>query len=132
MICEKIRIKRKKLCSGDLQHLVQIMERTQVAPDFESLGPEEVFEESARIFMAIRTVSGKSFINGIQTLPETTHVFYCRRSEAIEEMDITKTFFLLSGKYYRVLKSEKINEDNFTLLIQCEVRGDSAKEAAEA
>jgi hypothetical protein len=130
--CDVIRIKKKRLCAGDLRNLVQVLSRDQVVGSFDSVEPEEIFVEIAKSWMAIKTVAGKSIVSGIQVLDDATHMFFCRYTPALSEMDITKTFFLWSGKYYRVLKLDKINEDNLALAIQCALRGDSTKAAAEA
>lgn len=136
--CDIIRIKKKRLCAGDLRHLVQVMSRDQVIGSFDSVEPEEIFTEVAKSWMAIKSIGasrqsgGRAIVSGIQILDGTTHMFFCRYTPALSEMDITKTFFLLSGEYYRVLKLDKINEDNLTLAIQCALRGDSTKAASEA
>jgi hypothetical protein len=135
--CDTIRVKKKKLCAGDLRHLVRIMDRTQRAGGFSDPEVVEDFIEIARSYMAIKTIagtriSGRSTVNDIQIQNGATHIFYCRRTPVIERMDISKTFLLFNGEYYRVIMSDKINEDNLTMLIQCALRGDSTKAASEA
>lgn len=135
--CDTIRIKKSKLCAGDLRHLVRVMNRTQRAGGFSEPEVVEDFVETARSYMAIKTIAGtgsrgRSTVNSIQIQDGTTHIFYCRRTPTIEHLDISKTFLLFGGEYYRVMAADKINEDNLTMLIQCALRGDSTKAASEA
>lgn len=130
--CKTIRVFKKKLCASDLRHLVQLMTRSQSAGNLESVEPVEIFTESAKIYMAIKTVKGGSFVSEIQTLSETTHLFLCRYSPVLGTVDITAHFLKFNFRYYHILKISKINEDNLSVAIECTVRGDVLKEASHA
>ena len=128
-----ISIKKNKIGTSDLRKLVSMMERSQfvggLLKDFE---PIEKFVEIAKIYMGMRTVSGKSIINGINVFPMATHIFFCRYSSFFISIDVTKIFLKYQDVYYRILKYEKINEDNLSVAMQCTVRGDVDSEASHA
>lgn len=136
--CEAIRIKKKKLCAGDMRQLVRILERSQTVGAFDNAEAIEVFVEIGRRYMAVKTidmaatVGGTYLINGIQADPGATHVFYCRYSALISALDRTKNVLEHKGQYYRILKANNLNEDNLTMAFQCALRGDATKEASHA
>ena len=134
--CDVKRIKKTKLCLGDLEHLVEIQTRTLNPSDFESSQPDEAFETIRSQWMAIETVSGVkqgvARFAKINILKGATHLFWCEWDHDFPALEDRNNFMMYDLRRFKVLKVHNINERNTVLAIQTTERGDSTEEAAKA
>ncbi len=122
MSCEKIDLKNKKICIGDLNKKIDIelMTITPLATaDF-----TETFVDIATVWAGIQTIKGVEIFDGTNVLGVATHNFYIKYRAGIER----DNFIDYNSKRYRVLDIENQNENNEFLILRCEERGDKTTE----
>lgn len=120
--CEKIRGKKRKVCIGDMNKLIEIQVRSLVPPstafdyDISLTTTEQVF---AMIQTATGAISGEAFFDESNVERFVTHMIYIRfRTDVTAE-----TWIKFDDKFYDILNVENLDENNEFLLLKCNVRG---------
>jgi len=130
--CEYKRIKKIKVCAGDLRHRVTIQTRALQANIPGQVSPSENFTELTKAWAGIETPNGYSKFAGVNINKNTTHIFIVRYQSAIANLEVANNFVLFDGRRMRILDVKNMNEDNLFLAIQCTERGDDSKTASDA
>ncbi len=120
--CEKIRGKKRKVCIGDMNKLIDIQVRTLEPPstafdyDINLTTIDQVF---AMIHTASGAISGEAFFDGSNVERFVTHMIYIRfRTDVTAE-----TWIKFNDEFYDILNVENLDENNEFLLLKCNVRG---------
>jgi len=126
MSCKIIGIPRRKLCIGDLRHVVILHDRDIQPPGFGDVDFGETFVPLATPRAAIKTVNGKVRFDGVAADVALTHAVYIRFRD-----DVTsETWIELSdGRLLDIIDFEDLDERGEWLLLACAEKGDKDREA---
>ncbi len=120
-VCEKIRIKKRQICVGDLRQKIILQTRSLTAPtdaDF-----TEGFVTLGSPFAAIKTLIGTTIFDGVDTDVNATHDFFIRyRSDVTAE-----TWILWDNRRFDILRVENFEGRKTFLRLRCTESGDAAK-----
>lgn len=120
MICEYKKLKKKKLCIGDLRKKITVYDRSikpaETSSEFEN---SQTFSNAVIYWCAIETKTGVEIFDGSNLLGSATHIFYIKYVESIN----TENTIKWNNKYYTVLQVDNVNEENEYLAIFCSERG---------
>jgi len=130
--CDVRRITAKKLCLGDLRHLVGIQSRELDESGFDTSQPVETFTQIRQQWCAIETVSGVSKFSKINIEDDATHLFWCFWDVVFPDLETGNNYMLHDGRRFKVLKVDNVNERNLALMIQTTERGESSEAASDA
>lgn len=123
---DRIKVKRRKVCIGDLRHRITIHTRDITAPDFGGVDFGETYEPLDNVWAAIETTNGKVRFNGVNQDEALTHAIYLRyRSDVSAENWIE----LVDGRRLRIIDTEDLDEQQEWLLLACTERGTKDKDA---
>lgn len=140
--CVKIRRKHRKICISDLDSEILLVDRSIQPPlagsaDFTERFLEDIGELEP-VWALIETVSGKTFFDGVGTETPITHNIYIEYDELITAefwiiLDVDLRPTLLSGdKILDILSTQDLEERHEWLKLECTVRGNIGKAAAQA
>ena len=129
MACKTIRSVHRRLCVGDLEHLVTILDRNIVPPKSNSANFDMNFENAGNgpVWASIKTVKGVKMFDSTDVEQTVTHVFgfYWDDIEASEaEID---SFLYFDSRYFKILDIDSLDERKEWGLISCVERGSEAK-----
>lgn len=118
--CEVIRVKHRRLCTGDLDRKIDLYYRTQDAP-INGVDYENTMQPKKSVWAGIKTTKGRQMFYTTNEDLAVSHIFYVRYGEAIFSTDWIK----FGGENYDIIDVENIDERNEWIAIYCNVRGDS-------
>ncbi len=125
--------KCQKICISDLNKKATIQLREIHPPKMNKTAPTEKFTTVYTAGFMIQTVMGSRRFNGVNINKNTTHIFICRFSPRIENLDGAGEHFInYKGKFYRIGPITNIDEQNKYLMFQATERGLESKEATNA
>ena len=135
--CEIKRIKKTKLCTGDLSHLVEIQTRALGTATIGSASPVLALTTVRTQWCGIETRSslqgaGVARFGKVNILDDTTHIFWCDWDADFPDVENWNHFILHDAKRYKILKVDNVNEMNETLAIQTTERGETTEESSKA
>lgn len=125
MGCRKIPKKADKICAGDLNKQIKIINRAIVPADIShTINRDDYITVWARV----DTRRGGAFFNGTNMEDAPTHFFYVRFGVEVENNFSIE----LSGNYYMISNIENLNEENRWLKISATKRGIATNESTFA
>lgn len=127
--CANIRIKRRKLCMGDLRDVIDIVDRDQIPPLADNANHTMGITVFAQLPAAVETkTSGVEVFDGVNIASVITHNFYIVYQDGI---DINQ-FVRFNGKYFKITAIENIDEYNMYMKLTSTERGDNTLQSNEA
>lgn len=118
--CSPIRIKKRRVCTGDLKEQVVIQLRALKAPQSGSVDFDEEFTTSRAVWAAIETRSGIERFDGVNLISSPSHFIYIRYTA---DIDVEK-WITYKNDRYEILDVENLEERNEFLLLRCSPLGD--------
>jgi len=122
--CEKIRIKHKKLCTGDLRNKISLRKRTLGTPKF-GVDITHDFVEFKKPWAGIKTLTGTNIFSGANLDETPSHIFYIRYFEGLT----AESWIYFKGQRYNILTVENINERNEWYALYVNERGKSDQDS---
>lgn len=120
-----IRIKKRKLCAGDLRHRVAFQRRNAPGQRFGETAAAVEFTPIKSTWAAIETPAGARRFDGVNADDRPTHIVTVRRDAVIKNANAGDTFIALAdGRRLRVLTITRDREDPYMLIFNCSERGD--------
>ena len=123
--CAPIRIKKRRICAGDLTEQIVIQLRAIKAPQSGSVDFDEDFTDSSTVWAAIETKSGIELFDGVNLISRPTHFIYIRY---ITNIDVEK-WITYKNKRYEILDAENLEERDEFILLRCSPLGDKTLQA---
>lgn len=134
--CVKMRFDKQQLCTGDLEHYIDIQARTLGINTPGTTSPTETFTSIKNVWAGIQTslsvAGGVSRFSKININPNTTHVFFIYYDADLSRLETGNNFILYGGERYRILATRNQGELNEMLALETTNRGDDSKAASEA
>lgn len=124
--CQFIKRKHRKICIGDLDTLIKLQSRDIVSPVFGDVDFDEDFQDTSEVWALIKTQTGKTVFDGVDTDFNITHGMTIRFDPSVT----TETWVELDSRKFDIMMLENLEERNEFLLLFCTVRG--VGEAAKA
>jgi len=118
--CTPIKVKKRRVCTGDLTEQIVIQLRAIKAPQSGSVDFDEDFTDTATVWAAIETKSGIEEFDGVNLVTKPSHLIYIRY---IEDIDVEK-WITYKDKRYEILDAENLEERDEFLLLRCSSLGD--------
>jgi hypothetical protein len=131
-----MRFDKKQLCTGDLEHYIDIQSRSLGinAPGVTS--PSEIFTSIKNVWAGIQTSAsvsgGMARFSKINVNPNATHVFFIYYDVDLAKLETGNNFVLYDGERYRILTTRNQGELNEMLALETTNRGDATKTASDA
>lgn len=123
--CINIQRKHRKLCVGDLNDEIQVLDRAMVAPTFDTPDFDISFSEIEGIFASVNTVAGRTMFDGTNTEVDVTHEF----GVYFDTRFTAEDFVLFDGRYFRILKVEDYEERKEWNWLVCSERGTTVNQS---
>lgn len=123
---EKVNIKRRKLCAGDLRHKIELQERSIQAPLNGSPNFTEDFKRLNSVWSALETPRGMTEFDSVGTEEVVTHIFWIRFLEGVT----TETWILFKGKRFNIILATNLEEQDEWLELKSTSRGKAELEAS--
>ena len=122
MACDElVRIRKKRVCIGDLRNRVTLLGRDIAAPGFnESDYGQDYTPISSNVSAAITTTSGKTLFDGVSQDQAVSHVIYIRFRSGLQS-ELWVEFG--DGTRLKVIENEDQNERHQLLILFCAKRG---------
>jgi len=116
--CQRIKVKKKLVCAGDLSHRITIQTRDIKAP---SDGVDFNYDERAFIqtWAMIETVNGLEDFDNINVAQNITHRFYIRFLAGLTEQE----WIIFKDRRYDILDIVNINEEDEFMKLECTNKG---------
>ncbi len=134
--CERKRFSKKKICVGDLRHVIVIQSRSLSDAKIGDNEPEEIFATVLKTRAGIRTLegmfSGAAVFQGLNIEDRPTHTFTVVRGKITEAVETGNNFIFYDQRRFRIVRRTLSNEDPYYVDIQCQERGSFRKSASEA
>lgn len=126
-VCKKVRGQRRRLCTGDKEHLITISDRNIQEPGTEDATNPFYFTEgftafSNQFWAQIKTVSGEVLFDNLNQERDVTHHIWI---DFDSNVDAEKWITLESGDRLDILDVEDLDEFNEVMLLRCTNRGAS-------
>lgn len=136
-VCKTKRINKNKLCTGDLDKLIDIKERQVTSAGIGANTATETFiSVKENVYAGIETPSGIAFYNGvnINELQSTmiTHKFYIFFDPDLPNIENGNHYIFFNNDRFKVIRAKNDNEQNEFLVIETTNRGDEYNEAVNA
>ena len=122
--CVKIRGKRRQLCIGDLDRLIEIQIRGITAPKNNNFDYDESFLTSLQVFAMVETSRGVAIFDATNIERLLTHLFYIRFQP---DLDIN-TWVNYNNVRYDILDVENLDERSEYILLRTTNRGPDTQE----
>lgn len=125
MQCEKIVIKKRGICIGDLNKKIILHTRDIDSPDTPlDFDYDQVLTTKEIIWAAIQTVSGQlgsgiAIFDGSELIGNASHLVYIRYNKNIT----SENFMEFESNYYRILRIENMDQNNTIMKMYCNIRG---------
>lgn len=124
-VCSPIRIKKRRICAGDLKEQVVIQLRAIKAPQSGSVDFDEDFSNQQTVWAAIETKSGIEKFDGVNLISTASHFIYIRYTADID----VERWITYNGDRYQILDAENLEERNEFYLLRCSPLGDKTLQA---
>lgn len=135
--CKTINVPRPKICAGTMDRRISLLRRDNTYTPIGGGEPVYNFVPISERWAAVQTVAGVgqgvARVMGINIEDGATHLFYIRRDPDLEPINASETWVSLDGRYFRLLRSDYINEAvGGVTLLQTTERGPDDFEATQA
>lgn len=124
--CSTIKFNQRKICLGDLNKRVILQNRDITPPLYGSVDFDENFTNTATVWAAVKTVSGKTFFDGVNDRA-ITHEIYIRYDATVT----AETWIEYNNKRIDILNVENLEENDEYLKLICNERGANTIEATK-
>jgi SPP1 family predicted phage head-tail adaptor len=126
--CEKVKIKKREVCIGDLDRIISLKVRSLVG-DSNSADFLLNFTNDGDVWAAIQTTAnGEVFFDGMNTEVITTHKFYINYISLFTQ----EIWIEFEGNNYDIINVEDLDERHEFLKLNCVIRGSNSNEASFA
>lgn len=129
MSLKNLKVSRRKVCIGDLRHLVTIHDRRLGEPAFGATEFTEEFDSGRKVWAAIKTVVGKTLFNAVAGDREVTHELRLRADPNVTSENWIE---LDDGTLLDILSTEDLDERGEWLVLLCAETGARSQPAARA
>ena len=120
MKCERINIKNRKVCYGDLNRKIVIETRSIKPPsDDDDFDYGQEFTESQTVWATVQTTSGKDIFDGANMIGTATHLFFIKYISGLT----SESMITWQNEKYRILRLENLDENNEFVKLYCNIRG---------
>lgn len=119
--CERVKIKKRKICLGDLKHYILIQRRDLKGKKFGELDLEESFSDILSCWAAVQTSNSTRSFNSVGTNALITHVFYIRYFQDCEVSP--QDWVEFECNKYRIETIENLDQENQWLKLNCIKKG---------
>ncbi len=132
-VCKTIKVERSKICTGDMNNQIDILQRDIKPPAIGDIDPITVFTSLLTPWAAVKTVKETRRFDGINTEDRPTHEIFIFYDSAIWPLNSDNNFIRLEdGRRLRIVGSEDLDEQKLTIRILCTERGVEALAGSEA
>lgn len=125
--CEKVRIRKRQVCIGDLRNKIDLNSRDITAPSFNSVDFDENFVVTKSVWAGIETQTGKVFFDGVETETAISHIMYIRFDATVT----AETWITFASRRIDILKVEDMEERGEFMKLTCSDRGFENREASK-
>lgn len=124
-----VKKRTRKVCVGDLNHLIKILPRDLVEPKFMETDFGEDFAGHWEVLAKVVTTKGATVFNGVNTDVNVTHEVYIRF-----DADVTAEAWvdLDDGTRLNVVFIDDLDERHEWMKLICSERGANSQEASFA
>ena len=119
MGCERVNIKNRRVCIGDLNIRVKIQTRTLESNNTATIELVENFTDVVEVWAAVNTTRGSQLFDGSEISNPFTHNFYIRHRS---DIDFEKWIEYKDEKY-DIVDVENLDADDNFLLMKCIKKG---------
>ena len=130
-ICSRKRFPREKLCTGDLDKLLDIYERRVVPTLIGNSEPNIELSLVIQLWCAIETPRGTSYFNDVNTEEVPTHIFYILNNPELPNIETSNHFVLFDSRWFRILDVRNMDEDSYYQVIRTVETGEMTEAASE-
>lgn len=126
--CSKIKRPKRQVCVGDLDTMITLQDRDITPPPFGDPDFDENFTDTGDVWAMVKTVSGKTWFDGVSTDINITHEIYIYYDPTVG----AETWVLLNGRRLDILDVDNLDERDEFLKLTCIDKGPATKEANKA
>ena len=116
--CERIHVRHKKLCIGDMDRRITIYNRTLNTPG-NTVDYSNTMTNTDKVWAAAKTAKGRQMFYTTNEDRAVTHIFYIRHTSGVD----SSCWVGYRGEYYDIVDAEDIDERNEWIALYCNVRG---------
>ena len=118
--CEKIQIKKRQACIGDLIHEITLYDRVITTDNNGDVDYALTFENSVFSWAAVSTLSkGQDIFNGANLLGVATHIFYIQHIDGLT----AEKWIQFDNRNFDILSIENLDERKDYMALYCNERG---------
>ena len=127
-ICKKINSTRSTICSGDMNHLITIVNRTILPPPIGEVDPQTVFTTLLQPWAIVKSISltggAPRRFDYINIEDRPTHEIYIFFDADIWPLDSDNVFVTLEdGRKFRIVGVDDMDEQHLTIQMLVTERG---------
>ena len=116
--CKTIKAKHKKINLGDMDKIIQLMDRNIQAPS--DVDFDEKFTNKLDVWALVETVSGVTKFDNTNTEQVITHNFYINFDKTVT----SETWIRFDERNFNIIAPENLGERNEFMKISAYERGD--------
>ena len=106
--CQRLRVNKRKICTGDLTKAITLEARAIQPPGQNSVDYTEQFNPIINTKAAVKTTRGETIFDGSNTERVVTHIFWIRFRPNVT----FETWVQMDGIKFDVLDVENLDERN--------------------
>lgn len=124
MGCKRVALDKRRVCIGDLNKRIILHDRN-ITGVTSGVDFDETLSNPKKVWAGLKTVHGEDIFDGANVIGVATHKFYIRFIASLT----SETFVEFNGKYFKILDTQNLEENNEFIELRCSVRGDKTKAA---
>ena len=121
--CERIHVRHKKLCIGDMDRIIYLHGRVLNTPEG-TVDYSSEMQTPIRVWAAVKTAKGRQMFFTTNEDRAVTHIFYIRYRTGIDSRDWVR----YKSEYYDIVDTENVDERDEWLALYANVRGSTSSE----
>ena len=125
--CQKIQIRKRQVCIGNMRDRIVLNTRSIKAPSFDTVDFDETFVATKTVFAGVETQTGKTFFDGVETETPISHIIYIRFDSSVT----AETWITFKSRRFDILKVENLDERDEYMKLTCSDRGLESREASK-
>lgn len=134
--CVAKKVKKVKLCSGDMNDIIDIVRRSIEAPKVGTSSPQTTFTSIAKPWAITETIdlsgSNAKRFEKVNINDRPTHKWLIYYDADLWPLDSENNFIIFDSRRFRIISATDLNEMKETIEILCTERGVDSLEATEA
>jgi len=119
MGCDRVKIKNRRVCIGDLNIRIKIQTRTLESNNTATIELVENFTDVVEVWAAVNTTRGSQLFDGSEISNPFTHIFYIRHRSNID----FEKWIEYKDEKYDIVDVENLDTDDNFLLMKCIKKG---------